>query len=346
MTTAERISPAPKDDVIAIVINFNTAALTRRCTQSLLEAGLPRVLVLDNASARSDFEQLRRDHARLADRVRIIGSESNLGFAQGSNELIDEALSDPRCRRVLLLNSDAVIEPAGLDACLAAMDAGRHDLMGGRMFQAAAGGNDGDVDSLGIAIYGSLLASNRKSIEDAYLGPTGGLAIYSRGFLEEVKRAHGYVFDPTFFCYAEDSDLCMRARLLGFSAGYADEVMAHHEGQASTAGGHNDFVLYHGIRNSIWMAAKSIPASILLTQLPWVILLHGGIVLRHVLQGRWRTVWRLYRDALAGMPRVLAARRTVQATRRVPVKALRTLIDRQFYESRFLKGAIRDLFAR
>jgi len=335
------------EDLTAAVINFNTAALTRRCTRSLVDAGVPRILVLDNGSSAEDLERLRAEHVRDEGRVRVIRSEANLGFAEGSNRLIAEALPEARCGRVLLLNSDAVVEARGLEACLAAMRAGNHDLMGGRMLKPGVDPAAPEaVDSLGVTLYKSLLASNRKSTADAYLGPTGGFAIYTRRFLEEIARLHGHFFDASYFCYAEDTDLCVRARLLGFSAGYVDAVAAYHEGQGSTSGQYNDFILYHGIRNSIWMAAKSIPCWILFTSLPWMLALHAGIVLRHTLQGRWRTVLRLYRDAIAGMPAVLARRRIVQSTRRVTAAQLREHIDRQFYETKFLRDALRDLFRR
>lgn len=341
------MDPARRGGVVAAVINFNTARLTAACVTSLLGAGVPRVLVLDNGSAADDYAQLRTGAARAPDRVHLIRSEENLGFAGGSNRLIDAALADPGCGYVLLVNSDAVVAAAGLEACVQAMRQSGHDLMGGRMMKPPVADEPAaEVDSLGITLYKCLLASNRKSTADAYLGPTGGFAIYSRRFLEEVKRLHGDVFDPAYFCYAEDTDLCIRARLLGYSVGYTDETVAYHAGQASTAGEYSDFILYHGIRNSIWMVAKSMPASIILTHLPWFLLLHGGIVLRHTLQGRWRTLLRLYRDAIAGLPRVLRERKRIQASRRIPGAGLRSYIDRQFYETRFLEGAMRDLFRR
>jgi GT2 family glycosyltransferase len=334
-----------KDDVAAVVINYNTAGLTRRCVASLLAAGIPRVVVLDNASGAEDYARLRDAHAGES-RVKLMRSDTNLGFAAGSNAAIGEALRDPACALVLSFNSDAIADAAGLDACVRAMRQGGYDLMGGRMHKASPGPAGQMVDSLGIALYRSLLASNRQSTEDGYLGPTGGFAFYSRRFLEEVRTAHGYVFDPTYFCYAEDTDLCVRARLLGFAVGYTDAVAAHHEGQASSTGEYNDFILYHGIRNSIWMMAKSIPGWIIVAHLPWVLALHVGIVLRHARQHRWRTLLRLYGDALRGMPRVLRERSRVQATRRVSLRAFHAHIDRHFYEKSFVRGAWRDLFGR
>jgi len=327
--------------LVAAVINFNTATLTQRCTRSLAEAGVRRILVLDNGSEPADYDRLREEHANEAS-VAVMRSDANLGFAQGSNRVIAEALRDPACERVLLVNSDAVVNASGLAACLERMASEGHDLMGARMLKPGSG----EVDSLGITLYKSLLASNRMSTGHAYLGPTGGFAVYSRRFLEEVARLHGYVFDPSYFCYAEDTDLCVRARLLGFSAGYSDELAAWHEGQASTTGEYGDFILYHGIRNSIWMVAKSIPCTVVLARLPWIVALHGGIVLRHLLQRRVRTLLRLYVDAVKALPRVLRERRVVQASRRVSLAELRAHIDRRFYETAYVKGALRDLVRR
>jgi N-acetylglucosaminyl-diphospho-decaprenol L-rhamnosyltransferase len=340
------VESAATHGVIAVVINYNTAPLTRLCTRSLLDAAIPRVFVLDNASAPDDYARLCSDHAGDEGMVRIMRSGENLGFAAGSNRLIHEALGDSRCARVLLLNSDAVVDARGLDAALRAMHSEGHDLMGGRMMKPPVAGEEPEVDSLGMTLYKSLLASNRKSTGDTYLGPTGGLAVYSRRFLEEIERVHGEIFDASYFCYAEDTDLCVRARLLGYSAGYVDQAVAWHEGQASIGGASSEFVLYHGIRNSIWMAAKSIPLRVIVPRLPWFIALHFGIVLRHVMRGEARTVWRLYRDALRGLPKVLAKRRLVQSTRRIEPAAFASCIDRHFYETRFLDGAIRDLFRR
>src|SRR4051812_48631725 len=101
-----------RDGIVAAVINYNTADLTRLCTQSLLDAGMGRVLLLDNASAAEDFARLQAAHAGTP-AVRIVRSEANLGFAAGNNLLFETALADAGCRAVLLVNSDAVVVASG-----------------------------------------------------------------------------------------------------------------------------------------------------------------------------------------------------------------------------------------
>jgi GT2 family glycosyltransferase len=87
--------------------------------------------------------------------------------------------------------------------------------------------------------------------DEVLLGPTGGCALLRRRLLEDLRAMHGAWFDEQFFCYAEDTDLVIRARWLGYRAAYAADAIVQHEGSLSSGGPDNDFVLYHGIRNSL-----------------------------------------------------------------------------------------------
>lgn len=327
----------------ALLINYNTAAQTLRCVESLCVAtAAPAVLVLDNASAPDDRQRLRAGLERFGAAVRLIASEHNLGFAEGCNRLIAEALQDAAMSHVLLINNDAWLLPEGMAVLEDALTQLHPDLFGARMHRWCEG-VDAGVDALGIAVYRSLLASNRKHLDERFLGPTGGLALLSRHLLEALQRTHGYVFDPDYFCYAEDTDLCLRARLLGFDAHYDDRLVAYHEGQASSGGSYSDFVYYHGIRNSIWTQVKCMPAGRVLRSLPWVLALHAGIVLRHLLRGKLGITVRLYRDAIRGLPACWRKRRVIQASR-VSAVALDPFITPRFYEPEYVRQALRALW--
>lgn len=330
---------------VALVINFNTSHLTVKCVDSLLATGLRHIFVLDNASRSEDVGYLRTVLGDYGTAVQLIESPHNHGFAAGSNLLIDLALQDASIRFVLLLNNDAVALPLGMAVMLRTALESSADLVGGRMLAQRAGEDDLPVDSLGIAMYRSLLASNRKNTDERFLGPTGGCAIYSRGLLETLRNLHGYVFDPDYFCYAEDTDLCIRSRLLGYAAHYVDTPVAVHDGQASSGGGFSDFVYYHGIRNSIWTIFKSLPTNTILRYFPWLLALHLGIMLRHSWRGKGKLTWTLYRDALRGLPKMWRKRKIVQGSCSIPTPRFNDFITPRFYENAYLKMALRELLA-
>ena len=168
--------------------------------------------------------------------------------------------------------------------------------------------------------------------------------LLTRRLLEDVRDAYGEWFDESFFCYAEDTDLVMRARWLGYLPGYADEAVVLHHGSLSSGGPDNEFVLYHGIRNSIWALAKNAPAFWLLLHLPWLLVAHGGIWLSNLRKGRGRTLLRLYWHALRGMPSILVKRRRVRRFRRVSARRWWSWVEPKLYESNYLRRAWRELF--
>lgn len=329
-----------------VLVNYNTSALSLRCLHSILAArdvGPLRVEIIDNSTDASQREVLRR---ALPDEhgvhLHLTAMDANVGFAAGCNRGIDALLADASVDRVLLLNNDAELRPGGLKALLD--HAAAHpeaDMLGASMHRMD---DPACIDSLGIAMYASGLASNRKHLRDRLLGPTGGLALYSRRLLETLRDRQGGVFDERFFCYAEDTDLALRALLLGFKPGFLDHCVALHAGQASSGGGFSDFVLYHGIRNSIWTLLKTFPAALLWPLAPAIVALHAGIVARHALAGRGRVVWRLYRDALRGAPEMWRSRHAIQQQRVIGARDLWRYITPRFYDRAYLRGAWRDLW--
>ncbi len=240
----------PSSGIGVLVINYNTAFQTLRCLKSLRESTLQPdwVFVLDNASASDDYLHLLIGCERPTfGELRLYKSVKNLGFAQGSNVLIDLLLGEPRCKEVMLLNNDAVAQADMLETLsLALFKSGSNaGLAGGRMHKLA---DPSEVDTLGISLYASLMPADRKTLEDPWLGPTGGCCLMSRQMLQTLHRTTGYYFDARYFCYCEDTDLVIRGVLSGFEPVYVNSLVALHEGQASSGGGHSDFISYHGIR--------------------------------------------------------------------------------------------------
>jgi len=329
--------------IAILVINHGTATATLSCLEALSRT-LPRdasVYVLDNGSDRADTAALSAALAQSSASITLTLSPDNLGFAGGMNRLLRIALADPRIDEILMLNSDTQPGAGFIDALRACIDpASRTDMVAANLRNPQTGA----VDSLGITLYRSTLASNRKRENEILLGPSGGCALFTRRLLEDVHAMHGEWLDESFFCYAEDTDLVLRARWLGYNAAFAADARVDHAGSLSSGGPENDFVLYHGIRNSLWWLVKDAPGGWLLRSLPWFVLLHCGIVLRHLRRGRARVLWRLYRDALKGVPAMRRKRARIRDSRRVPASEFRRWVEPHFYERDYVRRAWRELW--
>jgi GT2 family glycosyltransferase len=329
----------PSGGVGVVVVNFNTAGSTAVAVGSVLgQPEVLRVLVVDNGSRPDDLAQLR---LRLPAQAELLANSCNTGFAAACNQGIARLLENPAIGSILLLNSDAEAASGMVGEMVARLDPhARCDLVAAAVYTA----DDSRIDSLGIAFYASCIASNRSSERDPLFGPTGGCALYSRRVIEDLISSHGHFFDADYFCYAEDTDVAARALLLGYRPVFAPSAHARHVGQLSSGGTFSSFVLYHGIRNTIWTAVKDVPGRLLLARLPWIVLLHGGIVVRHLRRGEARTLFRLYRDALLGLPRMLARRTRIQRARRIGPREFAAFVSPKFYDRGFVRDAWRQLF--
>ena len=327
-----------------LIINHGTATATGNCLTGLMPElpGDAMAMLLDNGSDHTDSESLKHAVAKFAGRIQLECSDRNLGFAAGMNHLLRNALAKSDVDQVLLLNSDTQATPGFIRKMQAALEPiSCTDMVAATMLDA----NDGQPDSLGITLYRSTLASNRKREQDILLGPSGGCALFTRRLLEDLRSTHGEWFDETFFCYAEDTDLVLRARWLGYLPAYAEDAIVYHERSLSSGGPENDFVLYHGIRNSLWWLVKCAPAGWFLRSLPWFVALHAGICLRHLRRGKARILWRLYRDAWRGLPEMRKKRAIIKRTRRVQVNEFRHWVQPQFYEPGYVRRAWRELWS-
>ncbi|HEV8584852.1 MAG TPA: glycosyltransferase 87 family protein [Methylomirabilota bacterium] len=237
-------------DVTAVVVSWNTREHLARCLAALeAAAGGLRVetIVVDNGS--TDGSQ-----AMVADkfpRVRLIQSPDNVGFGRACN--LGAAAGTGRA--ILLVNSDCEPAPGALATLSAALDADAtlgaafarllnadgtlqpsvHDALPGPWSQA------GDVvfaSSLRYALYRApglkraLLGRTLRRHAAAHDVAWGGAAcvLVRRKAFEAVDG-----FDPRFFMYMEDLDLCARLGAAGFRLRYLPEAVAVHHWGASTA---------------------------------------------------------------------------------------------------------------
>jgi GT2 family glycosyltransferase len=307
-------------------VNYNAAGFLGRALGALARQTRPpdRVIVVDNASTDGSAEGL--EHALPA--VEVVKLDANVGFA-AANNLGVRAASD--CDWVALLNPDAFPEPDWLERLVEATRAERdYSFFASRLLLA----DDPDrVDGTGDVYHVSGLAFRRDHgrpakhaarPQEEVFAPCAAAALYRRDAFLAVGG-----FDERYFAYLEDLDLAFRLRLAGHRCLYVPSSTALHHGSA-IAGRTSDFTIYHSQRNLVWTYVKNMPSPLVWLYLPQHLLVNVAALVAYSLLGQPRAIVCAKRDAVRGLPRVLAERRRLQRERAVAARELRRLMGKGF----------------
>ncbi len=237
LDTYQKVLAAPpvtvkeKSPQVSIIIPvLNNLALTRQCIDAILAntpQGLYEVLVVDNASTDGTRGFLQQEEK--AGRLRAIFNTSNRGFAHACNQAAQQA----KCRRLLFLNNDTVVQSGWLGAMFDAAAKPGIGVVGARLLYA-----DGKIQHAGIEFINGvpdhphrcaaadLPEVNRFRELDMVTGAC--LLIRSELFLQLGG------FDEIYKNGVEDVDLCLRARTAGWKVVYEPKAVVYHlEGQSA-----------------------------------------------------------------------------------------------------------------
>ena len=246
--------------VSTIVLNWNGKDVIGACLESLTRQTYQphEIIVVDNGSRDGSLEWVR-DHFGL--HVTLIKNKENLGFAEGVNV----GLKAARGEFIALLNSDASADPKWIEQLVAGIR--RSETTGMCASKALLRGQDRLLDNTGEVITRDGLGRGRGRLEkdqgqydreESVLCPSGCAALYRRKMLDEIG-----LFDQHFFAYADDIDVGLRGRLLGYECQYIPSAIVHH-GFSGSFGHVSSLKAYYVERNRIWVVLKCFPIRYLL----------------------------------------------------------------------------------
>ncbi len=220
--------------VSVVIVHYGDAATTRRCLRSLLEDPSPverRIVVVDNSQNLPPW-----------DGVEVVASPDNPGFGEGVNRGA-RFLANHRGQVLVVLNHDVEVLPGFLHAAVRNVQRPRVGAVGGPLFfpdgRTLWAGGGAVLWPLGVVRQYRSLARAWRSRAVGFL-PGAALALRWEAFLEVGG------FDPRFFMYHEDLDLCLRLRRAGWKLWYSPALAArHHLGTATGSHVLSPFYLEH-----------------------------------------------------------------------------------------------------
>lgn len=331
-------NPKDKPLVSVVIVNWNGRRYVEACVTSALDQTYApvEVLVVDNGSTDGSAPLLKE---QFADRVLLLEKDKNYGFAEGVNIGIRAA----RGRYIALLNNDAIAGPDWIAAMVTAIES--KAPVGMCACKILFYHTPKIIDKVGHLMYPDGLNVGRGLGEadhgqfdrpEEALFPDGCAALYKRELFEDVG-----LFDDQFFAYGDDADLGMRARWMGWECLYVPTAVVHHV-HSATLGKYSPQKAFLVERNRVWLAVKIFPLRVLLAS-PYHTLVRflwqayaawrglgssGQFSKAHSRAALAGVLIKAYASALRGLPAILRKRRTVMATRKIPIRDFTALLRR------------------
>jgi N-acetylglucosaminyl-diphospho-decaprenol L-rhamnosyltransferase len=268
------------ETVAAVVVNFNAGAHLGACLVSLRRAGVVERIVVDRGVV--------DDSRRLADRAdpdhRWIDAGGNLGYGRAAN--LGAAAST--ASRLLICNPDVEVAPDAVTALLARLEVEADlGLVGplvrnpdGTIYPSARTFPD-MADAIGHGLLGAVAPGNRFTRRYRLLDWDHGEAAridWVSGACFLVRRSAWDAvggFDPRYFMYLEDVDLCWRLGALGWGVGFEPGAeVVHVQGVSAGLRPYRMLVAHH---RSLWRFALQTTRSTRRLALP---LIGVGLVAR------------------------------------------------------------------
>jgi GT2 family glycosyltransferase len=234
-----------------VVLNWNGKADTARCLESLARLEKPAeseivTWVVDNGSSDGTMQELPSRFAW----ARFLPIEKNLRYAGGNNRGLAAALAQG-ADFVLFLNNDTEASPGLVRELVAEADRSpAAGFFGPRITDGAgrvwfAGG--------AVSLWLGWTWHERQSAggprDSGYL--TGCCLLGRRDVLEKLRG-----FDEGYYLYAEDTDLCLRARALGRACRFVPKAHLVHYVSSSSGGAVNPFKAYQRTRAGLRLFSR------------------------------------------------------------------------------------------
>lgn len=254
--------------VSVIIVNWNGKENLEECLASLFKIKYSsiEVIVVDNGSSDGSVDLVKKDFPS----VKIVETKKNFGFAQGNNLGYEKSAGD----YILFLNNDCIVTDNFLEKLVFYL---KDNPIVGIVQPTIFFHRPNTLLHKKINSIGSFLLKSgflyhqdygKKFVQQKYQHPFEVFSAYGACFLtrREIIKKIG-LFDKDYFAYFEETDLCHRAWLAGYTVMTDPGVYVFHKGAQTSQGLPVPFVQFHSFKNKLYSYLKNLDSYHLLTML-------------------------------------------------------------------------------
>lgn len=231
-------------DLSIIIVNYNVKEFLQNLLQSIEKASANlsiETIIVDNASDDGSIEMLNKNFPQ----IKLIENKKNVGFGAANNQALEIA----KGKYILLLNPDTIVKEdtfsemikffethpeAGMAGCKVLNPDGTLQLACRRGFP---GPWTSFTKVMGLSkIFPKSKLFARYNLTFLNENETYEVDAISGSFMMMRKEVYEKIggFDPDFFMYGEDLDLCYRTQKAGFKVFYVHSTeIIHYKGEST-----------------------------------------------------------------------------------------------------------------
>jgi len=239
-----------------LIANFNGKHHLTDCLTSLMKLKYPKdkieIIIIDNGSTDSSVEFVKNNFPKAT----ILQLNKNYGFAESNNKGIKIAKGD----FIIILDNDTKVDEKWLiELVKVALSDKKIGICGSKVLDfnnpQIIQYSGGYLDILGSPYHRGLGELDKKKydkIEEVFYA-FGCSMLIKKEILSQLE----YFFDPSYFAYFEETDLCWRIKYLGYKVVYVPtSIVLHKSGATSKKMG--DLMILYLYRNKIWTFKKNL----------------------------------------------------------------------------------------
>lgn len=303
-----------------IIVNWNGKNNLKDCFGSLFKINYIsyEVIVVDNGSKDGSVNYIKGVQKKHKN-VILIENSTNLGFAEGNNV---GYTNYSKGELVLLLNNDAIVDENFLGILVEKINSSKK--IGAVQPKILMYPKKEIIDSAGSYFNWSGFLyhfghnkpdQDKYNKEDQIFSMKGACMLFRREVIDLVG-----LFDPSYFAYFEETDLCQRIWMAGYKILYVPSSQIYHKGGETAKHLNNEFVQFNSYKNRIYTYLKNFQIGTILKILPIHIIYCQLIVLVYLFTFRFNASFAIERAIfwnIFNIPNLFMERRKVSKIRKV-----------------------------